>query len=121
MDSTNFEIKDNIYLNYQGVLYDLHNDYDFINYKENQENNSARLNWKLGSYEWVKPNQPKNIELEIKGITKFKVEPGRIDATQTDQVTLEEIAYLTEAEWCNGPFTTPKPPETSWDWVFIFV
>ncbi len=120
METTNFEIKDSIFVNYQGELYDLHNDYDFAGYTENKNNNSVVLNWKRGSYDWVNPTQPETIKLEIDEIKEFEVNPGRTDASHMDQITLEEIAYLTDADWCDGPFTTPNPPEPTWDWVFIF-
>lgn len=118
MKPQNFELKDCIYISFKEALLDLHNDYDFDGFVNNET--SVTLSWKLGEGDWVNPDQPKNVELIIEDISKFEQVPGREDADKIDQVTLDEIAYLTDEEWCDGPFTTPLKPEIDWDWVFIF-
>ena len=120
MIATNFQIKDSIYIEYQGECFDLHNNYDFSGYHEDKSDKSISLNWQLGKYDWVTPDQAKSIKIILNKVSKFIITPGRSDASNLDQITLEEISYLTEAEWCDGPFITPWPPENIWDWVFMF-
>ena len=118
MKPQNFELKDCIYISFEKTLLDLHNDYNFEGFLKTDV--SVTLTWKLGIGDWVNQNQPKKVELIIEGIRKFEQVTGRKDADEIDQITLDEIAFLTDEDWCDGPFTTPHKAETNWDWVFIF-
>ena len=118
MKPQNFELKDCIYIAFEKALLDLHNDYNFEGFDKTDV--SITLSWRLGIGDWVNQHQPKKVELVIGGVRKFEQVSGRKDADEVDQVTLDEIAYLTDDDWCDGPFTTPHKPEINWDWVFIF-
>lgn len=120
MKATNFLIKDSIHLEYLDSLYDLHNDYDFVGFVENKIERTVVLDWKKTVCERDANKHLSSLQVVINGIREFKVDPGRDNASPLDKVTLEEIVYVSDDEWCDGPFTTFGKVEESWDWIFIF-
>ena len=49
----NFDITDNIILNYEGRAIDLHNNFDFVGFDYNVAERQVKLSWKKSSGHWV--------------------------------------------------------------------
>lgn len=124
MKALNFTLKNANTLLMQGYQLDLALDYDFTGFQPTSTSagtvNSAVLRWQRCSSERTDQSLPAAIELYIEGITKYQQQAGRSNASPEDKRTLDEIAYLSAEDWCDGPFLMAQMPEPAFDWVFMF-
>lgn len=104
MKLINFVLKDQIYLVQGDLELDLHNDYDFIEYKYDVVRRNAILKWKKTKGDWVVKGIPGYIKIEISEIFYFSVTPRSPEVPYTEDVCLDDVSFETDEEWADGPF-----------------
>ena len=112
----NFEIKENIYIQYNDTLYDLHNEYDFIKYIFDIEKNSVTLYFKSISSEEI-------ILLKHSSIIYFnsfkKIENNSI--VIEDSNTLANISFFESLDRdTNDSINIRKIPNVDDDIIYFF-
>ncbi|NMR28062.1 hypothetical protein HH219_21505 [Pseudoalteromonas sp. NEC-BIFX-2020_015] len=120
MISENFSWSESIYLKYDSIEYDLHNDFDFIEINYIIETQSVTLKWKRGTGNWVNQNQPDLIVLNISNVSQFEFKPRDSEMPFTEDDCLESFGFISDDDWCDGQFWADKIPDESWLWSFIF-
>ncbi len=121
MKAINFKPVTSIELAFGEYEIDLHNVYLFTDFSYSVKSRILILKWIRGEGKYVNQNWPHYIVLRIKDVDFFEVSPRDIDMPFSEDDCLEGIAYLTDEEWCNGPFWRDAEPDDNWKWVFQFM
>lgn len=117
----NFKFRDSIYIVFENLEIDLHNDYLFTRLEYSVIDRSVELHWKRSSGNWVKPDLPSNITLKFDEVSKFEFKPRDSDIPFTEDDCLSSVGYLTSEDWCDGIFWTECLPENDWMQAFEFM
>ena len=120
MISENFSWSESIYLKYDSVEYDLHNDFDFLEVNYIIETQTVRLKWKKGTGNWVNQNLPRFIVLSILNVSHFEFKPRDPKMPFTEDDCLESFGFISNDEWRDGQFWIDNIPEENWLWSFAF-
>ena len=120
MISENFSWSESIYLKYDSIEYDLHNDFDFIEINYIIETQSVTLKWQRGIGNWVNQNQPDLIVLIISNVSQFEFKPRDSEMPFTEDDCLESFGFISDDDWCDGQFWVDKIPDDNWLWSFVF-
>ena len=121
MKAENFKPITSIELAFGEFEIDLHNVYLFTDFSYAIASRILVLKWIKGEGECVNRSWPQTVELHIKDVEFLEVSPRDPDMPFSEDDCLEGIAYLSEDEWCNGPFWGDAEPHDDWKWVFQFM
>ena len=121
MKVTNFEIASTVELFVANRLLDLHNNYDFAEVSYAPEQCLVTLRWVRGTGDWVKEELPSSLSLRITGVDLLTIQQRDQELPHSEDSCLECIAFLSNADWCTGPFLHDGLPEPGWAWVFRFM
>lgn len=113
---TNFKLKDEIYLAFDGLQLDLHNIYDFTGLEYLIEDRTAKLIWKRGSGEWIKETLPKQIEIHFEKVSFFEFRPRDPETPFSEDDCLARAGYLLDGDWCEEEVI----PDPNWKTAFEF-
>lgn len=98
----NFVIDQSVYLVYENIFYDLHNDYKLIELNINTKKREVILTWIKGNGEWVNKENANEIKLHFKSVSYFQISENFIkEAVER----IEEIGYKEpldfDLDWLN--------------------
>ena len=113
---TNFKLKDEIYLVFDGLQLDLHNIYDFIGLEYLIENRTAKLIWKRGHGECIEETLPMKIEICFKNVSFLEFRPRDPEMPFSEDDCLDRAGYLLDGEWCEEEVI----PDPNWKIAFEF-
>ena len=81
---TNFEIYKNYAIEYEGSIYDLHNNFRFSGFDYNVTDQHLTLRWKVRHDEWVPIGQPSEIILSVEEVSYLKLLPRSAEMPFTE-------------------------------------
>lgn len=98
----NFVINQSVYLVYDNIFYDLHNDYKFHELNIRNEKREIILTWIKRNEEWVNTETANEIKLYFKDVSYFQMSENFLkDGTER----IEEIGYKEpsdfDLDWLN--------------------
>ncbi|MBW8864213.1 MAG: hypothetical protein JF609_04675 [Verrucomicrobia bacterium] len=122
---TNFELKDEIYLAFDGLELDLHNIFSFTGLEYSIEHCTLKLNWHLGpidpeSKKWIKDTLPKKITVEFEGVSAFEFRPRDPEIPFSEDDCLQQAGYWSGEEWCTDVLASNEEPDPDWKTAFGF-
>lgn len=120
MRATNFKWYAARFIVVDYVEYDLHNSFDFYCVSYNVQTRTAELQWERGSSQWISPNLPKNITLNLRGVSEFTWAPRDPKIPFTEDDCLGSFGYNCDEDWADGQFWTDEEPDQKWRWSFEF-
>jgi hypothetical protein len=117
----NFEIIDNIALNFEGRHIDLHNNFDFVSFEYNIAEKEINLNWRKSIGNWIDKNEISNLTLKHKSVSFLKVIAQDEDSTYENDSCLGEITFFpsTAREINDSQIPQSKPKEGD-DLLYFF-
>lgn len=102
---TTFQITE-IELIADGVIYDLHNNFDFIGYEYQSAQKEVWLRWRRGDGKWVPKDTPASLTLRFTGVSNFATR------RRDDEMPFSEDTCLANM--------TFSPPEFADDFDAVF-
>jgi hypothetical protein len=116
---TNFEIMENYALTFEGRHIDLHNNFDFVDYKYDVMGQKLTMYWVKTQGEWVKKDEIEKFELVHKGVTYLAMHTETLTAIQ--ERTLEDITYFPSNErHTNDCMVWQSKPKIDDDILYLF-
>ena len=116
---TNFEIIENYALNVYGRHIDLHNNFDFVEYKYDVIEQKLTLYWVKTNGNWVKEEEFKAIELVHKRVSYLAMNTETLSAIQDN--TLSSITFFSSNDrHINDCITPQSKPEIDDDIIYLF-
>jgi len=111
----------NIELAVAGVVYDLHNNFDFIGFSYDVANRSLLLRWKRGAGTWVPADSPASIEISMLEVSHVSASPRSPDLPYTEDDCLDCVSFVEPNQATEECFVTesPIPPETHYVFQFM--
>ena len=113
---TNFKLKDEIYLAFDGLELDLHGIYYFVGLEYSIENRTAKLIWQRGFGEYIKETLPKKVEVNFERVSFFEFSPRDPEMPFDEDECLDRAGYLLDGEWCEKEII----PDPNWKTAFEF-
>lgn len=122
MKLDNFVVsEDNIGLQVGDMYLDLHNNFDFQAIKYSIDKREIRLSWKKHSGDWVPEKDPRIIELEFHGVTRFKMKERNPDIPFSEDDCLNTIGFLPPDMWDHIDGYSPHQPSAEDDLLMDFM
>ncbi|WP_203322969.1 hypothetical protein [Pseudoxanthomonas beigongshangi] len=105
-------VDDFISLQCDARRFDLHNDFEFVEFLYNLTKRTLVLRWHRRSRKWVKPTDPVELRLAFSGVYLFKVRERDPDVPYTEDDCLSAIGFMWDdmVEEMNG-FARNEPIE----------
>lgn len=117
----NFDIIDNIALNYQGLYIDLHNNFNFEKIEFNVDHNEVKLTWKKTDGEWVGKNELSKIILTHNGVDYLKIMGQDENSFLQDKNTLAEISFFpSTSRGINDSMSSQQKPNPDDDIMYFY-
>ena len=91
---TNFEIDGTISVVSEESYFDLHNDYDFIDFEHTEENKIAVFHWTRAEGSWVDESLPMNLKMTFSGVKRTKEKERDPEIPHTEDTCLSSISFL---------------------------
>ncbi|WP_186755663.1 hypothetical protein [Echinicola salinicaeni] len=116
---TNFEIEDNIGVNYHGIHVDLHNNFELKSKKSDGKN--ILIEFLRRNEDWVHEKEFSKLTFIHKNITYEFYEKGNNEEYPEDENTLSVIGYFPKSmRNINDGFMERRKPEIDDDIIYIF-
>jgi len=92
--NVNFQLEDNIALNFKSKYIDLHNSFDFVNFEYKVETQTLILRWVKSPGDWVKKDELEYLALIHKGVNYLSISARDPEMPNTEDNCLSEISYF---------------------------
>jgi hypothetical protein len=116
---TNFTIEDNYAVNKDGNHVDLHNNFDYSGFVDNESD--FKIEFVKTSGDWVKENEFSSLIFNFKDVSYRFFEDGDSEANQEDKVRLGEISFFPQVlRDVNDSIVPQAEPKENDDLIFIF-
>ncbi len=123
-----FKFEGGIRIHVEGAFHDLHNDFDFAGFNYCIRSRVVTLRWIRSSGDWVKEEEPAEIQLEYHNVARFEFRARDPEMPFTEDDCLADAGYWREAGWPDnitngwedGIFSSDAKPEDDWHRAFRF-
>ncbi len=112
----NFEVEDIIYIKKDNLLYDIHNEYNFIRFDFNDEHGNVSLYWKSVSSNSILKIEHKNIKYYLFNKSFINAKPAKEDSKTISSITF----YSSLDRKTNDHITDQKKPSEEDDIIYYF-
>ena len=118
---TNFKIKENYAIQFEGHHIDLHNNFDFNGVWDNNEKNEIALEFIKANGNWIKDEEFKQLTFLLKNVTFKYFEDGEAGDYPEDSKCLSDITFFpSEFRDINNNVTSEPIPKIDDDIIFLF-
>src|SRR5688500_5338140 len=119
--NVNFQLEDNIALNFKSKYIDLHNSFDFVNFEYKVETQTLILRWFKFRGDWVKKDELEYFALIHKEVIYLSISARDPEMPNTEDNCLSEISYFPSSDRdSNDKFTDQKSPNDGDDIFYCF-
>jgi len=116
---TNFSIEDNYAVVKDGKHIDLHNNFDYCGFQDNDS--EFKIEFKRTSGDWIKENEYCRLLFHCKKVSFKYLKNGDLEANQEDKVRLGEISFFPQSmRDINDSIITQAEPKENDDLIFLF-
>ena len=117
----NFNINSSTEIDYKGVIIDLHNNFNFINFSYSISERKLSLCWIKTIGDWVKDDKVDNITIIHKNISFMNINYDNPIKYDSEDQTLEFISYFpSQNRDVNDGFLVKYLPEKDDDLIYRF-
>lgn len=117
--TTNFEIKENYALNFEGRHIDLHNNFNFTGFRYDVVKCELVLSWLKSTGDWVGKDELNALTLTHLSVSFLNI--LNTDTKNADAHCLADLGYNPSSERGDGSaFTTQSVPEEGDDIIYNF-
>ena len=92
--TTDFEIVDNYALRQDGLLFDLHNNFDLSDFHYNVKTREFIITWTKASGEWVKSDEADEITVRHSNVSFLTISDRDPESITDDDKCLGEISFF---------------------------
>jgi hypothetical protein len=91
---TDFDIEDNYALRQDGLLFDLHNNFDLSDFHYSVKTREFIITWTKTSGDWVKSDEADELTVRHKNVSFLTISARDLDSNTEDDKCLGEISFF---------------------------
>lgn len=119
--TTDFDIEGNYALRQDGLLFDLHNNFDLSDFHYNVKTREFIITWIKTSGEWVKSDEADELTVRHRNVSFLTISDRDTDSNSDDDKTLGDISFFpSTSRDINDSVIIQARPTTDDDILYFF-